>query len=347
MLWPSGLATHHVLRIIVSVLGGLSLAIFGLLTPWTARAAQTWEVQAGLDRIGTTDGLSANQFGPQSLTINVGDTVAWTIAGFHSVTFPTGAPPQLPQPSLQRGDVDFTFPVLPAGGATYDGSQWISSGVPMDPSQAVYRVMFTKAGVFQYLCLVHPGMDAYLTVLPEGAGLPETPAAAKTRGQAQLARTADAAAALAMAADTARTGPVHFQTIGLGNGNGASYLGFTYKDISVTRGDWVEWTIADPMEPHTVTFLSGAAPFEVIEPRPNAAGPPNLIIPAKVTLPSGGSTYTGTGMVSSGILSESGFGPPGSRARTSWGVKIDAPPGTYTYLCLIHPEMVGTITVTL
>src|SRR5215216_4354577 len=134
MVWPPALSSRYRLWTIVSVLAATGLAVFGLLTPTTARAAQTWEVQAGLDRVGTKDGVSANQFGPQSLTINVGDTVAWTIVGFHTVTFPTGAPPQLPQPSLARGDIDFTVVVLPAGGSSYDGSQWLSSGVPQDPS---------------------------------------------------------------------------------------------------------------------------------------------------------------------------------------------------------------------
>jgi plastocyanin len=188
-------------------------------------------------------------------------------------------------------------------------------------------------------------MHASLVVLPDGGGLPETPAAAKARGQAELGRTADSAAALAPNAISGRTGPVHFETLGLNTGDGASYEGFVYKDISVARGDWIEWTMADPQEAHTVTFLSGAAPPDVIQPRPNAAGPPNLVIPAMINLPQGGSSYTGSGIVSSGILTESGLGP-GTKARTSWGVKLDAAPGKYTYICLIHPFMVGTVTVT-
>ena len=340
--WRSALVTRS--RTIVSVLTAMALVALATLTPLTARAAQTWDIQAGLDRVGPTDAAVANQFGPRTLAINVGDTVTWTIAGFHTVTLPSGPPPQPPRATLAPGDVDFTFVALPAGGSSFDGTQWLSSGLPQDPSQATYRVTFTKAGVFDYVCLVHPGMHASLVVLPEGAGLPETPAAAKARGQAELGRTADSAAALGMNAVSGRVGPVHLETLGLNDGDGASYEGFAYKDITVARGDWIAWTMADPQEAHTVTFLSGAAPPEVIQPRPNAAGPPNLVIPAAVNLPQGGSTYTGTGIVSSGILTEGGLGP-GSKGRTSWGVKIDAAPGKYTYICLIHPFMVGTVTV--
>jgi plastocyanin len=336
-------------RSVVSVLtavAALALVVLGVLTPWTARAAQTWDVQAGLDRVGPTDGAVANQFGPRTLVINVGDTVAWTIAGFHTVTFPYGPPPQLPQPTLAPGEVDFTFVAMPAGGTTFDGSQGLSSGVPQDPTQASYRVTFTKVGIFDYFCLVHDGMHASLVVLPEGAGLPETPAATKARGHAELGRTARSAANLALRAVSGSTGPVHFETLGLNNGDGGSYEGFVYKDISVARGDWIQWTMADPQELHTVTFLSGAAPPDVIQPRPNAAGPPSLIIPAMITMPQGGSLYTGSGIVSSGILNQSGRASPGRVGRTSWGVKMDAAPGKYTYICLIHPYMVGTVTVT-
>jgi plastocyanin len=343
ILRRSALATRS--RTLVSVLTAMALVVLAVLTPFTARAAQTWDVQAGLDRVGPTDGVAANQFGPRTVVINVGDTVAWTIAGFHTVTFPSGPPPQVPQPTLAPGELDFTFVALPAGGTTFDGSQWLSSGLPQDPSQATYRVTFTKVGVFDYVCLVHPGMHASLVVLPEGAGLPETPAATKARGQAELGRTADSAATLGLNAVSGSTGPVHFETLGLNNGDGGSYEGFVYKNITVARGDWIQWTMADPQEAHTVTFLSGAAPPDVISPRPNAAGPPSLVIPATINAPQGGSSYTGSGIVSSGILTDSAL-MPGAKARTSWGVKMDAAAGKYTYICLIHPFMVGTVTVT-
>jgi plastocyanin len=59
------------------------------------------------------------------------------------------------------------------------------------------------------------------------------------------------------------------------------------------------------------------------------------VIAANVAGPAGGNTYTGTGYLNSGILEAPG----------AFTVRFDAPPGRYDYLCLIHPFMTGTITV--
>jgi plastocyanin len=92
-------------------------------------------------------------------------------------------------------------------------------------------------------------------------------------------------------------------------------------------------------EPHTVSFLSGEPAPQSIDPRPQPAGPPLLVIPANVAQPQGGTTYTGQGFVNSGILGNfAGVG--------SFALRFDAPAGTYAYQCLIHSEMKGTITVT-
>jgi len=94
------------------------------------------------------------------------------------------------------------------------------------------------------------------------------------------------------------------------------------------------WTFADPFELHTVTFTSGGAPPALIEPRPQPSGPPALVIPASLALPSG-DTYRGTGIATSGLQFYGG----------AWALTVDAPPGAYAYLCLLHPWMMGTITV--
>ena len=51
--------------------------------------------------------------------------------------------------------------------------------------------------------------------------------------------------------------------------------------------------------------------------------------------PAGGDTYTGQGYVNSGIMG------PG----TPFALRFDAPAGSYEYLCLVHPEMKGRVTV--
>lgn len=55
-----------------------------------------------------------------------------------------------------------------AGGKTYDGSGYTNSGI-LGPTQS-YALTFTKAGTYQYRCLIHDdqGMLATITVLPPG-----------------------------------------------------------------------------------------------------------------------------------------------------------------------------------
>ena len=57
---------------------------------------------------------------------------------------------------------------LPFGGHTYDGTGYVSSGflTPHGTQPARYTLTFTKPGTYNYDCLVHPGMDGTITVLP-------------------------------------------------------------------------------------------------------------------------------------------------------------------------------------
>jgi plastocyanin len=177
-------------------------------------------------------------------------------------------------------------------------------------------------------------MRGAVEVRAADATLPESPAQAKSRGQVTLGAIKSQAQALPSMIRSTSSGSVHTALSGAGNGNGASVLAFVNGDKTIKRGDTVVWTQADPFELHTVTFTSGGAPPNFIEPRPQPSGPPLLIIPATVAAPSG-DTYNGTGLANSGLLS---YG-------SSFALRFDASPGTYTYLCLLHPWMTGTITV--
>ena len=44
----------------------------------------------------------------------------------------------------------------------YDGSKFLSSGVP--DGSMLYSITFTKAGTYQYACLIHPRMIGTLVV---------------------------------------------------------------------------------------------------------------------------------------------------------------------------------------
>jgi plastocyanin len=103
---------------------------------------------------------------------------------------------------------------------------------------------------------------------------------------------------------------------------------FLPRELTVNVGDRITWHL-NSGEFHTVTFLSGAAapPFITIGPN----GPE--LNPAAVA-PSGGPTYDGTGIASSGLLVK------GQQYALGF-----TKTGTYPFLCLIHAGMAGTVHV--
>jgi len=199
---------------------------------------------------------------------------------------------------------------------------------------------FTKAGTFGYVCNLHPGMRGNIEVREAGAPLPETPAQATQRGQLTLGALKGKIAADVRSVHGMDAGSLHTAAAGVGDNFGVSADVFMPGNINVKRGDSVVWYWPDPFNIHTVTFVSGGAPPDLIQPRPQPSGPPLFVFPANVASPTGGTTYTGQGYLNSGLL----------LGNASFAVSVDAPPGTYTYYCIIHgaPDggMRGTITVT-
>lgn len=95
--------------------------------------------------------------------------------------------------------------------------------------------------------------------------------------------------------------------------------------VTVTAGTTVEWTTAGP-EPHSVTFMPGG---QAVPPSPDDA----LFAPTPPTGP-----FDGTTLVNSGLI------PQGPQPAPPFDVRFDTP-GTYSYGCVIHPGMRGTVTV--
>lgn len=126
-------------------------------------------------------------FGPARTSIKVGEAVTWTVVGPHTISFgasealrtfiskapdgsvhlnpEAGAPaggagqPQGP-PAAKPG------PPTPIDGGAYDGTGFRSSGFigSFPPSLFSYKLTFTKAGTFDYFCLVHPDMKGVVNV---------------------------------------------------------------------------------------------------------------------------------------------------------------------------------------
>lgn len=92
-----------------------------------ALSSTNWRLQAGGDH--RAGALQALAMLPSTITIDVGDSITWTIAGeVHTVTFHCCA-----------GD-----PTVPQGGSTFNGSNFVSSGI-LAPGQQ-YTLTFTTAG---------------------------------------------------------------------------------------------------------------------------------------------------------------------------------------------------------
>ncbi len=103
-------------------------------------------------------------------------------------------------------------------------------------------------------------------------------------------------------------------------------LAFLPARITVAVGEKVHWTVKGP-EPHSVTFFpAGQQP-----PTPDKAGP--FFKPSPLAVP-----FDGT------QLANSGLGPLGPGGPLTFDLTF-AKTGTYNYVCVIHPQMPGTVEV--
>lgn len=295
----------------VLLIAALSLLLFAGagLSP-RAYAAQTWQAHAGT---GIGNGLVATaKFYPSVITIDEGDSITWKVEGdAHTISFLSGSAAPDPLSSTAQ---------MPAGGSTYDGTGFVSSGI-VDPGGS-YTLTFTKAGTYTYNCLIHPGMTATVVVQPAGTPYPQNQVSYARNYSLQ--RVQDLSGGLSILG-TATTSPVtnstgnttYFVSAGTGNGT-ASIMRFSPQYVILHQGDSITWTNNDPIMPHTVSF-------------PGSDGN----IPESFT-PAGGSTYDGTVFTSSGIM----------MPHTTYTLQFTKT-GRYNYICILHDElgMKGTIIV--
>ncbi len=133
-------------------------------------AARTYTVRTGYGPVTS----AADAYFPEDLTIHAGSTVTWTGSVFHTVTFaPAALIAQLrahyiiPVPQ-KGGPPKLTLNPLvafPSGGNVYNGTGFLTSGI-LKPPHNQFSVTFTKPGVYHYSCVVHPGMDGIIRVIP-------------------------------------------------------------------------------------------------------------------------------------------------------------------------------------
>jgi plastocyanin len=317
-----------------------------------------------------------NQFYPRVVTVHAGDRVRWDMRGFHTVMFPAagGRPAELlaqdpanpvagaadpaGSPFWFNGRPAVTFNPLafiPAGGASYTGTQPAASGAPGGPGGfKPYTLSFPKPGTYRYFCTIHAGnapMSGVVKVVPRGRPIPS---ARKDRATVakEFARTV-----ARLGKDDRHQGPAG-DAVDLGHDTaGTSLLRYFPAVKTVRAGATVTFAMAARTnEIHTVTFgppeYVESLAFRPLDPgaAPGAApAAPTLLSPI-ASYPSdppdaGHATHTGAqhgnGFLNTGLLDREPTSAPPASARVTF-----ATPGTYSYLCLVHPAMKGQIVVT-
>ena len=337
-------------------------AVAALVLPVAALGASPAQVQAG--DFNRSPEIEFNAFYPGTITVAQGSRIRFTAFGFHTITFPkkgTALPslivagPALNPPQTNPAGAPYwwggTTPQLgfnpavpgPSGGTAVTGAKMVSSGFLPDKNPT-FTVSFPKKGTFQVRCLVHPNMKGTVKVVAKGSPSVTTAAQATARATAQ--KKADRAA-VNKAIVTTRSAPANVVTISPGDNHGEAFAFFPAKR-TVAVGQPVTFRMAGRNENHTVSFGPAAFLENVSKvsfqgngltvdalgaypSNPPAAGPP-VVTP----------TANGNGFVNSGVLRDPGTTP--ASLPTSFTVTFGQP-GVYRYICLIHTEMQGQITV--
>jgi plastocyanin len=297
-----------------------------------------------------------NAFFTQRTTIHVGDTVSFHLNGFHTVDLPGKSNEDLPL-ILPTGKVASGFndaagnpfwfdgklpllgfnPALFARSKThsYNGTTRVDSALA---STKPFRVSFTKPGTYKFFCDVHPGMVGFITVKPKAAKIPSAKQdAARLLAQETAAvKSAKKLLKVKQPADTV--------SVGESTANGVELFTMFPNTLTVNKGTVVTFHMSShSRETHTATF--GPAAYLKPVAKTFQGGPfisPLATYPSDPIQPLSLSPSThGNGFANTGVLDND---PSTKQIEPS--SKIDfTTPGTYHYVCLIHPDMQGTIIV--
>lgn len=317
LLRPVGLAVIAVLLAGAAALGSENHVP-------TVHAANTVNLFVG----GGQGTISDESFRPNNVVVQAGDTVKWTnpYGEIHTVTFVNGQ--TLPDLIL-NGDINPAI-AAPSGPTTFDPKKLSNSGI-MEQGD-VYSVTFSTPGIYQYLCVIHPGMVGAVQVVPAG----NTGASTQKNIDAQAKSDLDAAIAAGNASVAATKptssknadGSTTYTNLIPASAGQVDLYQFVDPSMNVKVGDTVKW-INNTEVPHTVTFGIEKA-------GPDFKGP---FVP---TTAASGTKYDGSSLVNSGIYS-AGF--PGA-VGNSFSLTFTKA-GTYAYICLLHADlgMAGVVNV--
>jgi len=340
------------------------------LVPAAAAQGATRTITAGPPGkvAGTPKDGDTNAFYRKSVTVHVGDKVKWKFNGFHTVTIPAKGKPAPafigPDPSGAtvagvndaagnpfwfNGQPKLTLSplgALPQGGKSYNGKKLVSSGAPLAPgAPKPYSVKFTKKGSYSYYCTIHVGQKGTVKVVGKNKAIPSNKANAKA------AKKEYAKVAKQLIKDAKFAGPPGNAVEAGHDTIPSTIFRFFPATKSVPVGTTVSFNMsAKTTEAHTISF----GPADYLKTQadtfigPDPANPQGLPVvnpiaayPSDVpTLPAYDGTSHGNGYLSGGIIDRDAATPGGGTTQVTFSKA-----GTYNYICLIHPDMKGSIVV--
>ncbi len=148
-------------------------------------------VLVGSGAPGSATAGAIDQFGPRIVHIPVGGSVVWWLTGLHTITFNSTAANNDLQTVYKNGDVAINeAAAAPAGGPgepakpptggtktqinfkvvaskSWNGKGFLNSGVfgnSQPPNIEGYKLTFTRAGTYKFICTVHDNMKGTIVV---------------------------------------------------------------------------------------------------------------------------------------------------------------------------------------
>jgi plastocyanin len=320
--------------------------------------AKTWTVLVGgqtelaPSAIGLAGIWQFMKFYPDNITIDEGDTInfKYNSAEIHNVYFP-GSDNQFAPFTI--GPFFNPDVVYPLGNEVYDGSSPAGSGIfRLDPSTPnVFKLKFTKAGTYSYICSIHGGVDSNnnpvgmvgkVTVNPKGTPYPKSQEQVQDlvekllKHDSQIAHQNDAAARKVTKSAGPNGSTIYTMNVGYiaQQDEMIEFMRFGSDNLKIKEGDTVVWI--PQSAPHTVSFAnSGTLPPDIIPAVFNGKNTFALNFAGLGPLPPGGTTvFDATQPISSGLLQ----GPYSLTFNEA---------GQFSYICVFHDDMgmVAKITV--
>src|ERR1700676_4101629 len=323
-----------------------SALLIALLVPLSA-LADTWQLQVGAENRDRAH--QALAFLPNEIWIHSGDSITWAfpVNEVHTVTF---LKPGQVRPSRLAGCPG----AAPPDGRTpdfsvYDGNACVNSGILTRDDGKTYTIVFPATGNFKLVCLAHPNMTATVHVLTLVTPLPHDQDFYDEQAERQSAQLLTHEMASehnhhepnAHESNAVTAGVGHI----IGNTGGtqtASVMRFMDATKVIHVGETVEWTTAEAVTSHTITFGPEPDPLNQIPPSANVTTDADGARHAFLSSPSD--------VVHSGFITQSPQDRTGLAQAPLSATRFRATftqPGVYQYKCVLHDQlgMVGEVIV--